>query len=324
MKSKAYLFCIIAMVGWGTSFIGFKIAGAVLPQFSIVFLRSLICALAMIPMCRALPRPKIRKEDRKYFLLVGCIGYAGSQVAVQAGTTMINAGMSSIINVMTPVGIIFFAAILLKERINARQAVGIAVALAGAVIIIGTSGGENRPLGLFLTTAGMIAWALASVLLRKISGSCDPTWVTMLTTLIAVVVTFPLTIGEIIVTHYDFSRITLASILAVLWIGIVCTLISNLFWTKALEILPAPVCSMFYPIMPLVTSLLGILILGESVTVSFVIGCAIIIFGILFTLFGELRGTKEPAAEKLREMNAPAAEEAASAENREDSGQSGH
>jgi drug/metabolite transporter (DMT)-like permease len=41
---------------------------------------------------------------------------------------------------------------------------------------------------------------------------------------------------------------------------------------------------MFYPVQPLVSALLGILLLGEQLSLTFVLGGALIIFGVLFSV----------------------------------------
>lgn len=46
----------------------------------------------------------------------------------------------------------------------------------------------------------------------------------------------------------------------------------------------AGVCSVFYPIQPLVSVIFGILFLHEKITISFLVGCAFIVFGVLLCI----------------------------------------
>ena len=72
--------------------------------------------------------------------------------------------------------------------------------------------------------------------------------------------------------------------LSLLYMGVVCTGVAYTLWNKSLSVLDAGVCSAFYPIQPAVSTLLGILLLGESITTGFVIGSVLIVCGVLISL----------------------------------------
>ena len=57
-----------------------------------------------------------------------------------------------------------------------------------------------------------------------------------------------------------------------------------MLWNKSLSELPANTCSAFYPIQTLTSSLLGILVFHEVLTVSFAAGTLFIIAGVLISL----------------------------------------
>ena len=77
--------------------------------------------------------------------------------------------------------------------------------------------------------------------------------------------------------------------MALLWIGAVATAGANLWWNRALESLPAATCSLFYALLPVVTTVLGIAILHEQPTVQFLIGGLVIIAGVVVAILGERR-----------------------------------
>ena len=73
----------------------------------------------------------------------------------------------------------------------------------------------------------------------------------------------------------------LQSILAVLFMGLVGTATAHTLWNTSLSLMDASFCSMFYPMQPLVSAVLGVIVLGESITPNFVIGGLIICCGIV-------------------------------------------
>lgn len=65
----------------------------------------------------------IRREDWKYFLFIGAIGYFVSVGAQIVGTKYAGASVASLINATNPIFITFFAVLILGEA-DAQQADG--------------------------------------------------------------------------------------------------------------------------------------------------------------------------------------------------------
>jgi len=244
VRKQGYLYALIAAIGWGTNFIACKLALEVLPPVTLLFFRFSIGVLILYGIYRNRPRPKIRKEDRKYIIGIGAFGYFLTIAVQQIATDMIDASVSSLIHTMTPVGIVFFAVFLLKERTNRRQNIGIGLSLAGAIIIIGGAGGNN---------------SLAEIQIRGIQME-------------------------------NFSWL---AVIGILWLGSICTAGANLWWNQALERVPASACSLFYPVMPFTTAALGIVLLGEKITMNFLIGAGLIVVGMIYTILGEMNDAKK-------------------------------
>lgn len=61
------------------------------------------------------------------------------------------------------------------------------------------------------------------------------------------------------------------------------TAVAHTCWNKSLQLLSASTCSMFYPLQPLVSAVLGVLLLHEVITWQFVVGAVLICSGIVIT-----------------------------------------
>lgn len=287
-RRRAYLCCILAMVGWGSNFIASKIAYRAISGLTLLFIRYSLALIVLWAVYRNRPRPKLTKVDRRNILLIGAFGYCGAIALQMIGTKLVAASMASIINTITPVAIMAFAVPLLKERSSARQMLGISLTVAGSVIIVGSaSGGGNSLPGIVLSFTGMILWGLTSVMIRRSCGNVDGVWLTIYATLAAVITDVPLMLAELAAEGIVREAVTPVFFAALLWIGAVGTAGANLWWSQALEVLPAAVCSPFYALLPVVTSVLGILILREKLTLQFVIGCGVIMAGVLAAVWGE-------------------------------------
>ena len=67
-----------------------------------------------------------------------------------------------------------------------------------------------------------------------------------------------------------------------------CLKIKNAaLWNYCLSRAEASTCSLFYPIQPLTSMVLGVLLLNEHMTVGFIAGAVLIVFGVLYSTLGK-------------------------------------
>lgn len=74
-------------------------------------------------------------------------------------------------------------------------------------------------------------------------------------------------------------------VLGVLYLGIVSTAGAFFLWNKGLELMDASIGSLFFFFQPIVGSLLGWLLLNETLNSNFFIGGILIICSVLITTF---------------------------------------
>ena len=122
-----------------------------------------------------------------------------------------------------------------------------------------------------------------SVIVRKISTKYNPVTITTYGILIAMVCTLPACIYELRTTQ-NVDLFNWQVIISLLYMGIVCTALANVFWNKSLSLIEASSCSLFYPLQPMVSVFLGWLFLNESISSSFVFGAFLIIFGVMLSV----------------------------------------
>ncbi len=284
-KKKGYLYLVLAMVMWGTNFIACKLAMDALTPVMLLAVRYILALAVLLAIPGKGKRPVLTGAEKGYLLLIGVLGYFGSTMMQFICTDTAGASLCSLINTMTPVGIVIFAVPVLHEKASGRQLAGIAVALAGALVIVG--GAEASVTGVLIGTCGMLLWALTSVIIRKTCRSVSGVWVNIYASAIGLVCTLPLAFRDLAVVGIDTKALGFAAIAGMLWQGIICTAGANLWWTKALERLDAWKCSLFYPVMPLSTAVLGILLLHEQIGTRFVLGALLIAAGVVFTMLGQ-------------------------------------
>lgn len=280
-KKLAYLLLLITFSLWGSLYVVSKFALSKIPVFTVSLIRYSIAVIFLFIIIHFKKLGKIQKEDYKYIVIIGFMGYFVSLGAQLIGTKLAGASMASLINSMNPVFITLAASVILKEKFTLKKAVSIILSLFGVYIIVGGNV-EGQVAGIFVSLGSVVLWSVVSVYVRKISQKYPPLLITAYGMLVAVICNIPISIGEI-VSGQNVS-IDKSAILALVYMGIFCTGIAHLLWNQSLSMIEAGVCSAFYPIQPLVSVVLGIIFLHEIITSSFVIGCVIIVVGVLLCI----------------------------------------
>ncbi|MDD3168325.1 MAG: DMT family transporter [Eubacteriales bacterium] len=291
-RNKAYLYLLLALTSWGSLYVASKYVLEVVPSFTLLFIRYFIALSILFAVYRRYPKAEIEKKDYKYLFLIGFVGYFLAIGFQLLGTHYCNASMASLITSMNPAMIILLAIPILHERITLHKGLAVSITLIGTVVIIGNLGSGNTVIGVVFSFISMAAWSLTSVVVRFSCQKYDSITVTIYSMLIGLVFALPAALLEMKLTAFNFSEITSPVVIWMLYIGIVCTAGGLLFWNKALELADAATCSLFYPIQPLTSAILGVLILGEVLSLNFVIGSALIIGGILYAVIAERKTGK--------------------------------
>lgn len=282
-----YLYLLVTFSAWGSLYVMSKFVLGNVPTFTALFIRFAIAGVVLSLILKKRGTVKIRKEDYKYIFLIGFFGYFISLGAQFIGTKLTNASFASLINSMNPITITIFASIILKEKITLRNILSIIIVLMGVRILIGSISTNIYIVGVLVSLFSIVLWSLVSVIIKKLSKRYDSFQLTVYGIIIGALFTFPIAVFEIMTT--STIKFDIVVIAALLYMGLVCTALAHILWNKSLSILDATRCSLFYPIQPLVATLLGILFLNEGIDKNFVLGAILIVGSVIFNIVGSLR-----------------------------------
>lgn len=216
--------------------------------------------------------------------VMGFIGVAFHQLlqayALQL-TTAVNTGW---LIGLTPVWSAILAAIHLRERFPPRKLLGLTLGFIGAVLVVtrGQFGGEVLGLpatrGDLMILASTVNWAIYTV-------ACHPTLKrlgSLVATTCAMIVGWALLTGPFLYARAwgDFARLDGVAWAAVLFLGICCSGLGYLWWYGALERIEASRVAAFLYLEPLVTLLAAVVLLGETVTATTIVGGLMLVGGV--------------------------------------------
>lgn len=273
---------------WGSTFVVSRYALARVSFLHLVILR-FACSTLLFLVLFLVQRPRL-PHGREWWLYLGSAasGYVLSIPFQFLGTSLTSAHIGSIITCATPLAMVVLAGLFLHERIRLRDIAAIIVALAGVALISleglrSNSGGSPRQWlgGIAALVAAAVTWGFYSLFLRLITRTQSPLTATGISNGLGFIILLPLFIsggGTTIATVA--SRPGLAA--AVVYLAVVSTFLGFYLWTLGLEqVTSVSTSSLMFFCQPLAGTLLGILVLHEHVAMQTVVGCGLILTGLL-------------------------------------------
>lgn len=167
MTPRAWAELTLLSLLWGGSFFSVAIALQEIGPVTTVLHRVGWAALVLwvIVLARRLPVPG---DSRLWgaFLVMGCLNNVIPFTLMSWGQLHIESGLTSIFNAMTaPLGVLVAAILLRDEPLSGRRMAGVALGVAGVVVIIGVDrlgALDPRALGQWAVLAGALSYAFAS------------------------------------------------------------------------------------------------------------------------------------------------------------------
>jgi O-acetylserine/cysteine efflux transporter len=162
LTPRALLLALAVVAVWGSNFVVIKWALAVMPPFLLGFLRF---AIALVPALLFVPRPAVRWPLlATYGALIGAGQFGLLYLAIDGH---IAPGLASLViqtQVFFTIGLAMWAD---GERLRPVQAVALALAVLGVVLIGVNTGGEVSALGLGLVLLAALSWAGGNQVARR-------------------------------------------------------------------------------------------------------------------------------------------------------------
>jgi len=176
------------------------------------------------------------------------------------------------------------ASLLLGERLGARRWTGVAIALLGVWIVVSRGdvlGSVSGAVGVgeLLMFGGVCAWAAYTLIGRRVLEGLTPLaaatyaslWGTALLAIVAVPAWGAVTAADL----------TLAVVLSVLYLGIMGTAVAFVWYYQAVQRLGASRTVIFNNLVPLFGASFGVILLGEPLLPSMLVGGAIAVAGVM-------------------------------------------
>ncbi|WP_410983141.1 DMT family transporter [Bacillus cereus] len=274
---------------WGGMYVVSKYVLDFIPPLTLVWLRFIIAFFVLYMILKITERKNkkkihIHKRDWFLFAWIGFIGYFVSITCQFIGTKLSDAHTGSLVTAATPAFMVVFASLILKEKLTTRRILSTILATIGVIIVIGWDIEVGSYfIGTIILVGAAITWALLSIYVKIASTRFSSLVITTYAIFFSLFFITPCMIWEL--QSSPIENLNVNIILGILYLGIISTAGAFFLWNKGLELMDASIGSLFFFFQPIVGSLLGWLLLNETLNRNFFIGGALIIFSVVITTF---------------------------------------
>lgn len=280
------------MIFWAFSFIWFKEANRELKPVTIVFIRLVISVLIMTGFLLLTGRfRKIRKEDRRLFLMLAVFEPFLYFIGESFGLTYVSATVGSVLISTIPVFATIGAWIFFRERLKKINYAGIIISFIGVVVFISNTDGtlSFNIKGLLLLTLAVLSAVGYNLTLSRLVGYYSPFFIVMIQNTIGSILFLPLFL-ILDLRSFMETNITFRMMLPVLELAVFASCGAFILFAYSVNKMGITKANVFTNTIPLFTAFFAFLILGEKLSLQNMAGMIIVIIGIFMS---QLNGRKE-------------------------------
>ncbi len=285
MSLRDFLILIAICLAWALNNIVSKVVVSTwnIPPLMYGALRFAIVALATLPWLRPMPRPSWR------ILTVGLLMGGGTFALLFIGLKSVSPSEAAVVSQAGVPITTLLSIIMLGERVHWRRALGIALTLAGVLIVVWQPGFAIST-GMVFVLAAALCGSLGAVMMKQMDEIAPlrlQAWVG-LTSFAA------LTVLTLLLDRADWHYVVSAGwplIAALLYSALIVSVLAHTAYYLLIQRYEANLLAPLTLITPLATIALGIVITGDRLDTKMIVGTGIALLGVLIVA---LRRTGAP------------------------------
>ncbi|WP_200874832.1 DMT family transporter [Desulfonatronum thiodismutans] len=285
---KTYLKLLCTSMFWGGTFVAGRVVAADLPPFSAAFLRFAIASVSLVILVRVYEGglPRLRLGQLLPVFILGMSGIFAYNVLFFTGLRTVEAGRAAVIVATNPIFVALLAAPLFKEPLGMGRVVGIGLSVCGAILAI--TGGRPQDLfhqalswgdvAIFGCVASWVIYLLVGkVMMKDLSPHAAVTW----SCLVGVAALLPFSLAEGLPGHV--LALTWTRWVALVYLGVFGTVLGFTWFYQGVKTIGPSRAAVFINFVPVWAIVSGFLILGETISLTLILGAAMVGFGVYLT-----------------------------------------
>ncbi len=273
------------MIFWSFSFIWFKIANETYLPLTIVFIR-LVVAVILLSIFLLFTKGfiKIRKEDRKLFLLLSVFEPFLYFLGESYGLTYVSATVGSVLISTIPVIATLGAWIIFRERLKAINYAGIILSFIGILIFIINKDGtiSFNIKGLMLLFLAVFSAVGYNLTLSRLVGAYSPVYIVTIQNIIGALLFLPVFLISDF-QHFINTPFTLKSFIPILELSVFASCGAFILFAYSVRNMGITRANVFTNCIPVFTAIFSFIILGDKLTFQNITGMSVVVAGLFMS-----------------------------------------
>ncbi|WP_233589984.1 DMT family transporter [Acidovorax sp. FJL06] len=257
-----------------------KPLAAVLPVFLLAWMRFGIGGLAMVHwLKKPADEPPLTPQTKRLLFLESFLGNFLFTICMVYGVSLTDAVSAGVTLAAIPAAVALMGWAFLRERVAPRTWIAVACAVVGIALFslskpehsahatqaLDPENAHNKAwLGQLLLVGAVVCEAAYTVIGKKLTGSLGPKRITALINLWGFVLTTPF--GLYLALGFNFGAVGWGTWALLLFYALAACMWTVWLWMTGLKVVPAAQGGVFSVLLPVSAALVGVLVLGESLT----------------------------------------------------------
>jgi drug/metabolite transporter (DMT)-like permease len=283
-----YLELVLMAACWGGQFVAGRVVAPLLPPFTAGALRIAVAVGILLVLVRVLEGglPRLNARSLAAMAALGFTGVFVWNACFFPALERVPAGRGALIMALNPIGTALGMGLVFRERLTRGRWLGIALALAGAAVVI--SRGDLPSLftgalgsGELLLFGSVLGWVSYTLIGRGVLGRVSPLATTTWAALFG---------GAMLAVAAAFERpwaavaaLPVQGWMSISYIAIFGTVVAFVFFSEGVRRIGPSRTAIFINFVPVFGVTFAALFLGEPILTSMVLGGLMVIGGVLLT-----------------------------------------
>ena len=277
-----YLATTTAVLLWSASYIATKYAYSCFSPLMAGLVRFFFATVLLFAV-RIITKETVRpcKKDMARIAVSGLLGITLYFAAENIGVKLTSASNCSLLVASYPAITALFEFFIYRTKPTLRKVIGITLAFSGVVILTsqgGSSGNETFWGNLILIGAGVI-WTFYNFITRTVTSKYSPVTLSYYQFLFGTIFFVPL----VLIEHQPIQDLTGTGIVAMVYLFLGCSVGAFLLYNWGLRKLSAAASVSLMNLVPVFGIILSAIFLKETITMTQIIGGAIVILGVILS-----------------------------------------
>lgn len=281
---KLTIAVIIVAIVWGTTFLGIRIAVETIPGWFVAGIRQFLAGIVVLGLLLAKKELKwIGWKNYSYQLIFALMMLVMANGLTTVAEENVTSSLASLISSSVPILVFLGSVALGLQKFSFKALIGVLMCFSGILLIfwdgIDDLSNPKYRLGVLIMFCAVIGWAGGIIFTKKMKIETKNISLNMFYQFMSAGI-LQIIFGFLFSENYNFENWSLASISATVYLAVFGSVITFFCFNYALtKITPVQVSILSY-INTIIAILLGWLVLGEQISMKFILAAIFIILGV--------------------------------------------